>query len=143
MTKRLLIFSFALFLSACSDQNQYKAAVLAEMQKEQDIKDYKIDPQNMTDCVVDLSSKNMHGLFPFDPTRMTAYRNYTTMLTVTQSEDPKATLVQLAKDFGSSKALIEARVNYSESIGNCLASIIMKSEEEEKEKTEENTIPEQ
>ena len=132
MKKRLLIFSFALFLSACADQNQYKEAVLVEMQKEQDIKDYKIDPQNMTDCVVDLSSKNMRGLFPFDPARMTAYRNYTTMLTLTQSENPKETLTQLAKDFGSSKALIEARVNYSESIGNCLASILMKTEEQEK-----------
>ena len=129
MKKRLLIFSFALFLSACADQNQYKAAVLVEMQKEQDIKDYKIDPQNMMDCVVDLSSKNMRGLFPFDPARMTAYRNYTTMLTVRESKDPKETLSQLAKDFGSSKALVAARVNYSESIGNCLTSIIMKQEE--------------
>ena len=136
MKKRLLIFSFALLLSACADQNQYKEAVLAEMQKEQDIKDYKIDPQNITDCIVDLSSKNMPGLFPFDPARMTAYRNYTTMLTLTQSENPKETLVQLAKDFGSPKALVEARVNYSESIGNCLASVIMKSEDAEKQKNE-------
>jgi len=140
MKKRLLILSLALFLSACADQNQYQEAVLAEMQKEQDIKDYKIDPQDMTDCVVDLSSKNMHGLFPFDPARMTAYRNYTTMLTLTQSEDPKETLIQLVKDFGSSKALVQARVNYSESIGNCLASIIMKTEEQEKD--EDSTTPE-
>lgn len=133
MKKRLLIFSFALFLSACADQNQYKEAVLAEMQKEQDLKNYKIDPQDMTDCVIDLSSQNMRGLFPFDPARMTAYRNYTTMLTFTQTKDPKATLIQLTKDFGSSKALIEARVNYSESIGNCLASNIIKKEEQEKD----------
>ena len=138
MKKRLLIFLFALFLSACADQDQYKEAVLAEMQKEQDIKDYKIDPQNMTDCVVDLSSKNMRGLFPFDPARMTAYRNYTIMLTVRESSDPKETLIQLAKDFGSSKALVAARVNYSESIGNCLTSIIMKKEEEEKEEREKD-----
>jgi len=140
MKKRLLILSLALFLSACADQNQYQEAVLAEMQKEQDIKDYKIDPQDMTDCVVDLSSKNMHGLFPFDPARMTAYRNYTTMLTLTQSEDPKETLIQLVKDFGSSKALVQARVNYSESIGNCLASIIMKTEAQEKD--EDSATPE-
>ncbi len=133
MKKRLLISLSALLLSACADKNQYEEAVLAEMQGEQDIKDYKIDPEHITECVLDLTAKKMPGVFPFDPNRMMAYRNYAKMITVTKSEDPKKSLNELRTDFGSPKALMEARTNYTESIANCLASIIMSSEEEAKE----------
>lgn len=138
MKKRWLILLLAFFLSACADKNQYKEAVLTEMQKEQDIKDYKISPEAMTDCVVDLTSKKMSGFFPFDPDRMTAYRNYTVMLTLTQTEKPKETLAKLIKDFGSSKDLLTARVNYTESIGNCIASMITKLDVQEQEDTTTN-----
>lgn len=141
MKKLLLISLSALFLTACADKNQYKEAVLAEMQKEKDLKDYKIDPGHITDCVVDLTTKKMPGLFAFDPERMTAYRNYAAMLTLTKSEDPQKTLNQLVKDFGSPKALADARLNYSESIGTCVAAVIGESEEQEleQEKTKEET----
>lgn len=126
-----------MFLSACADKNQYEEAVLAEMQKEQDIKDYKIDPAHITDCVVDLTTKKMPGLFAFDPDRMMAYRNYTEMLTLTQAKNDqefKNKLNKLVQDFGSPKALADARLNYSESIGNCLTAVIGESEEAELEK---------
>ncbi len=137
MKKRLLISLSALLLSACADKNQYEEAVLAEMQKEQDIKDYKIDPAHITDCVVDLTTKKMPGLFAFDPNRMTAYRNYAEMLTLTQAKNDqefKSKRNKLIQDFGSPKALADARLNYSESIGNCLTAVIGQSEEEELEK---------
>jgi PBP1b-binding outer membrane lipoprotein LpoB len=133
MKRLLFILLLALFLSSCADKNQYRDAVLAEMKKEQDIKDYNIDPEKMTDCVVDLSSKKMAGFFSFDPSRMTAYRHYTTMLTLTQSENPKEMLVALMNNFGSSKALLKARVNYTESIANCIASTIAQLEQPTKE----------
>ncbi|MCK5924643.1 MAG: hypothetical protein KAG10_01980 [Methylococcales bacterium] len=117
-----------MLLLSCSDQKQYETAILTEMEQEKDLKDYKIDPQEMTTCVVDLTSKKMPGLFPFDPMRMEAFQNYTTMLTLTKSKDPKKTLADLASSFGSPKALQQARINYTENVGNCLASLIMKSE---------------
>ncbi|MCK5898260.1 MAG: hypothetical protein KAG10_09895 [Methylococcales bacterium] len=128
MKKRLSLLLLPLLLCACSDQNQYEATVLTEMQQEKDLKDYKIDPQEMTTCVVDLTSKKMAGLFPFDPARMEAFQNYTSMLTISQAKDPKKTMIELSKRFGSPKALQEARINYTENVGNCLASLIMKSE---------------
>ncbi len=128
MKKLLFICLSASLLTACADKNQYEEAVLAEMKTEQDLKDYKLEPQEMTDCIVDLSSKKMEGIFPFDPNRLMAYRNYTKMITVTQSKDPKQTLIELSKDFGSPKALMSARSNYTESIADCLAAVIMKTE---------------
>ena len=133
MKKLLLISLSALLLPACADKNQYEQAVLEQMQKEQDVKDYKIPPEDMAKCVIDLTTKNMPGIFPLDPNRMTAYRNYAKMLNLTKSEDPKKTLEELRTDFGSAKDLAEAHNNYTESTMNCLSAVIMKSEDAAKE----------
>jgi hypothetical protein len=134
MKKLLLISLSALLLPACADKNQYEQAVLEQMQKEQDIKDYKITPEYMTKCVVDTTSQNMPGIFAFDPKRLMAYRNYTKMLTLTNSADPKKTLEELRTDFGSAKDLAEAHTNYTESLMECYSAVISESEEAAKEK---------
>lgn len=128
MKKLLLISLSALLLPACADKNQYEQAVLEQILKEQDVKDYKIDPEHMAKCVVETSSSNMPGLFAFDPDRMTAYRNYTKMLTLAKSEDPQKTLETLRNDFGSAKALSEANNNYTESMMECYTAVISESE---------------
>ncbi|MEI8207868.1 MAG: hypothetical protein D0528_05390 [Methylococcales bacterium] len=130
MKKILLLSLAALLLPACADKNQYEQAVLEQMKKEADIKDYKITPEYMAKCVVDTTAKNMPGLFPVDPTRLTAYRNYTKMLTLTESQDPKKVLEELRTDFGSAKALAEARTNYTESLMECYTAVISESEKE-------------
>jgi hypothetical protein len=134
MNKLLLISLSALLLSACADKKQYEQAVLEQMQKEQDIKDYKIAPELMTKCVVDTTSPNMPGAFGLDPKRMTAYRNYAKMLNLPNSEDPKKTLEELRNDFGSAKALSEAHANYTESLMNCYTAILAETEAPIKEK---------
>jgi hypothetical protein len=133
MKKLLLISLSVLLLPACADQNQYEQAVLEQMQKEADIKDYKITPEYMTKCVVDTTSQNMPGIFAFDPTRMTAYRNYAKMLTLTNSTDPKKTLEELRVEFGSAKDLAEAHTNYTESLMECYSAVISESEKAAKE----------
>ena len=134
MKKLILICASTLFLTACADKQQYKEAVLAEMQTEQDLKDYNIDPEHMTECVVDLSSKDMPGAFAYDPDRLTAYQNYTKMLSMSTAKDKQGKLEELRSLFGSPRDLANAHANYTESVMNCLASIIMESEGEEKAK---------
>ena len=134
MKKISLISLSALLLPACADKNQYEQAVLEQMQKEADIKDYKITPEYMTKCVVDTTSQNMPGIFAFDPARLTAYRNYAKMLTLAQAADPKKTLEELRTDFGSAKDLAEAHTNYTESLMECYSAVISESEKAEKEK---------
>ncbi|MGZ8227418.1 MAG: hypothetical protein ACXWT3_12405 [Methylococcaceae bacterium] len=133
MKKLLLICISALLLPACADKSQYEQAVLEQMQKEQDVKDYKIDPEHMTKCVVDTSSTNMPGVFALDPARMMAYRNYAKMLTLSKAEDPKKTIEALRNDFGSAKELSDAHTNYTESVVECYAAVIGRSEEDAKE----------
>ena len=134
MKKLLLISLAALLLPACADKKQYEQAVLEQMQKEQDIKDYKIAPEYMTECVVEKTAQNMPGVFPLDPKRLTAYRNYTKMLTLSKSADPKKTLEELRTDFGTAKDLADAHTNYTESLVECYSVVISESEEAVKEK---------
>jgi len=130
MKKILLLCTSALFLTACADKQQYEAAVLAEMQAEQDVKDYKLEPEQMADCIVDLSSKKMPGVFAFDPDRLMAYQNYTKMLLMHTVKDKQKMLEELRQVFGSPKDLAAAHSNYTESVMDCLAAIIKKSEPE-------------
>ena len=137
MKKLILICASTLFLTACADKQQYEEAVLTQMQTEQDLKDYNIDPEHMTNCVVDLSSKNMPGVFAYDPDRLTAYQNYTSMLSMSTTKDKQSKLEELRSLFGSPRDLANAHANYTESVMNCLASIIMESESEEKAKNKD------
>ncbi len=134
MKKLLLIPLSALLLTACADKNQYEQAVLAQMQKEQDVKDYKIDPTDMTKCVVAQSSEKMPGVFALDPTRLTAYRNYARMISSEVPKDPKHEMEELRAAFGSPQALAEAHANYTESVVECYSVVVSKGEDAEKEK---------
>lgn len=143
MKKILLIAISALLVTACAEKGEYEDAVLEEMKKEQDVKDYKIDPEKMAQCVVDTTTKNMPGYFEFDPDRRTAYKNYTKMLTLMKASDPKKTLEELRHDFGSPKALADAHNNLTESMMNCYSAIMVQSEPDAKdnEPTTEATKP--
>jgi len=136
MKKIILICASTLFLTACADKQNYEEAVLTQMQTEQDLKDYNIDPEKMVECVVDLSSKKMPGLFPYDPVKLTAYQNYATMLSMSTAEDKQSKLEELRSLFGSPRELAMAHANYTESVMNCLAAIIMESEDEAKAEVE-------
>jgi len=133
MKKLLLISLSALLLPACADKNQYEQTVLEQMQLEKDVKDYNLSPERMAKCVVETSSSHMPGIFALDPKRLTAYRNYTKMLTLSSSKDPKKTLEELRADFGSPKALAEAHTNYTESMMDCFSAVISESEEAQQE----------
>jgi hypothetical protein len=149
MKKKLLLLLCALLLTACTDKNQYEQAILEQMQKEKDIQDYKIPPEDMAKCVVAQTAENMPGIFAFDPTRLTAYRNYTKMLALTTPKDPKSTvdqknvMAELRKDFAATPEeteaqaaahLAEAHANYTQSVVECYSVLISKSEDAEKAK---------
>jgi len=137
MKKLILICTLTLFLTACADKQKYEEAILTQMLTEQDLKDYNIDPEKMVNCVVDLSSKKMPGIFAYDPDRLTAYQNYASMLSMSTTEDKQGKLEELRSLFGSPRELAQAHANYTESVMNCLAAIIMESEGEAKAKVED------
>ncbi|MCQ8182564.1 hypothetical protein NP603_15690 [Methylomonas sp. SURF-1] len=131
MKKVMLVCSLFLFVG-CVEKDEYQNAVLEQMKTEKDIKDYKIEPEEMTKCVVNESSSNMPGLFFLDPQRRQAYKNYTKMLALNKSADPKKTLEELRGDFGDAKKLADAHSNYVESVVDCMSSLVSSTEEAQK-----------
>ena len=130
MKKNFLILFSGLFLAACGieEKNQFEQAVLEQMQADQDIKDYKIDPERMTRCVVDLTSRNMPGLFFLDPKRTPYYVGYSKLISLTQSDDPKKRLEEVKQVFGSGKEVMQAKINYSESVFECVTALVSETD---------------
>lgn len=132
MKKFLIILACSSAITACGDKKLYEQAVLEEMKKEQDVKDYKIDPEYMAKCVIDTTYDRMPGFFPFDPDRLQAYRNYTKMITLTGSKDAQKKLEELRKDFGSPQELSKAHSVYTESVMDCYTAILHDEKSEDK-----------
>ena len=133
MNKKLLILLISVFLVACADKQKYEEVVLEEMKKEQDVKDYKLDPEYMAKCVIDTTYQRMPGIFALDPDRLQAYRNYSKMLSMSLSKDPKKTLEELRNDFGSPEALAKAHSVYTESVMDCYTAILHEQEPKQQE----------
>ncbi|OQW67448.1 MAG: hypothetical protein BVN35_20480 [Proteobacteria bacterium ST_bin11] len=127
MKKMLVIV--CLLVVGCAEKDEYQSVVLASMKQDKDIKDYGIEPEMMTKCVVDTSSKDMPGLFFFDPDRRQAYKNYAKMLDLNKSTDPQKTLSELRESFGTAKELAEAHSNYVESVVECMTGLVTSGEE--------------
>ncbi len=120
-------------LSGCKDKDDYRAAVLADVQREQNdpkSKDYKVDVEVLTDCILQTSTQNMPGLFGLDPERITAYRNYAQMITIMQTPT-KEGIDKLRGVFGSPKALADARGNYTQSMVDCLSNLVTSGEQKQ------------
>ncbi|QPK62613.1 hypothetical protein IVG45_17425 [Methylomonas sp. LL1] len=129
MNKVLMVLA-ALLLVGCAEKAEYEQAVLEQVTQDKDSKDYNIKPEKMVDCVVATTAKKMPGLVPIDPTRRQAYINYTKMLKLNSSADPKKTMDELREAFGSPKELAEAHANFAESMVECLSGLVSGTEEE-------------
>lgn len=132
MKKKLLALVLPLLLVACADKDKFEQVVLEEMKKEQEVKDYKIDPEYMAKCVIDTTYQRMPGFFAFDPDRLQAYRNYSKMITMSLTKDAEKTLQELRKDFGSPQELTKAHSVYTESVMDCYTAILHEHDPEAK-----------
>lgn len=119
MKKFFLIPLSVLLLAGCSEKKAYEQAVLEQLQKEPDVKDYKISPEDMSKCIFETTSANMPGFFTYDPYRRLAYERYAKMLNANKAADPKKAFEELSTLFGSPKKLGEAHTNYTESVMEC------------------------
>lgn len=131
MKKILLISLSVLTLVACSEKEQYQQTVLEAVSNDPDIKSYHLDPEAITECIVELSSKKMDGFAPFEPMRKAAYKGYTKMISLKKSEKPEEVLKELQESFGSARGLADAHRNYSESYLECISTITNRALDEQ------------
>jgi hypothetical protein len=123
MKKLFSVTVSLLLLAGCSEKKAYEQALLEQMQKEQDVKDYNIAPEEMVKCMFETTSDKMPGFFVYDPYRRLTYERYAKMLNASKAPDPKKAFDDLAKEFGSPKKLAEAHTLYTESIMDCYSLI--------------------
>lgn len=127
--KKITGICLLLLLTACTEHKaEFENAVYSQMESDQDIKDYNIDPDTMARCVIDLTSKKMPGVISFDPQKDPYYENYAKLILIKESEDPKKTLQELQAFFGSAGEMRKAVGNYSESIMECMTNLVNKTE---------------
>ena len=136
MKKILLISLSVLTLAACSEKEQYEQAVLEAVSNDPDIQSYHLDPEVVTECIVELSSKKMDGFLPFEPMRKAAYKGYARMISLKKAEKPEEVLKELKGSFGSARGLADAHRNYSESYLECISTVTNRVLDEQEEMAE-------
>ncbi len=140
MKKLLLISVSMLTLIACSEQEAYKQAVFEQISHDPDIKSYHLDPEVITECIVDLSSKKMPGIAPFEPMRKKAYQGYTRMISLKKAEKPAEVLSELREHFGSAQGLADAHMNYSKCYLECISTVTNRALDDAEDDTEAEPI---
>ncbi|MCU0734794.1 MAG: hypothetical protein MUF20_04600 [Methylotetracoccus sp.] len=126
MSKKTFLVLLVLLLSACEAQQQamgLREAVLAKLQDDPDLKDYKLDPAKVADCVVRAISDDAPGI-PGDPRRDTYFKAYTHMLSVKTPTEAEQTLEQYKEFFGSQQGVREAALKVTDHIMTCMGEAI-------------------
>ncbi|MDT8406185.1 MAG: hypothetical protein RQ715_02935 [Methylococcales bacterium] len=129
VTSLVAALALTYLLAGCEPRNQFQEAVLNKMQQDSDIKDYRLDSEEMTDCIMTKLPRKMPGVFALDPRRLEAYQHYQKMLALPDAQNPQQTLQNLREVFGSPSALADAHRNYSQSFMDCLTELIAKRDE--------------
>jgi hypothetical protein len=125
--KKLLILVVATFvLSACEkskEQLDLKQALTAKMLNDSDLKDYKIDPADMAECVYKEIAENAPGI-PGDAKRPRYFEAYTKFVSVTSPSDAEKAITDYQDVFGDAKATRQAATSVTDHIMSCMSSAI-------------------
>ncbi len=127
MKKTLLILMIAttLLLTGCDRGKPGLEQALAEnFRNDPDLKDYKIDPDDMAECVADKISSAIPGL-PGAPQRKAYFEAYTKMVKVTANDqDPRQVIEENKEVFGSIRKSREAAFGITAHILDCMGKLV-------------------
>lgn len=132
--KKLLLATLLIFLlPACStpQQNDLKSALLAKLKDDPDLKDYKIDPSEIADCVVGEISGDIPA-YPGDPRRERFFQAYIRFVNVTSPAEAEKSLAEFEELFGSKQAAREAATNITNHNMTCMGKAIDHSDGQRK-----------
>lgn len=121
----ILMVAAALFLTGCDRGKSGLEQALAEnFRDDQDMKDYKIDPDEMAACVADEISSAIPGL-PGAPQRKAYFEAYTKMIKVTaNNQDPQQVLEENKEVFGSVRKARKAAFSVTAHILDCMGKLV-------------------
>jgi len=124
-TLPILMVAATLLLAGCDRGKPALEQALAEsFRDDQDLKDYKIDPDDMAECVADKISSAIPGL-PGAPQRKAYFEAYTKMVKVTANDqDPRQVIEENKKVFGSIRKSREAAFGITAHILDCMGELV-------------------
>jgi hypothetical protein len=126
MTKIVLALAVALALASCNKSQQQlglKEALIAKLKDDQDLKDYKLEPEEVADCVIAQITDSVPGI-PGDPRRDRYYEAYTKFMSVQAPSDAQKTIESYQDLFGSVHDARQAAMSITDFIMECMGGAI-------------------
>lgn len=128
-----LLFAICAFslLAACTTKEQtgLREVLIERFKDDQDLKDYKLDPAGVADCVVKEIAESLPG-FAGDPRRDRYFEAYAHFLSVKSPGDAEKAIADFQELFGSAKKAREAATSISDHIMTCMGKAIESAEAE-------------
>lgn len=125
MKKLIVLFLAALVLSACAKKEKtgLRDVLAQRFSEDQDLKDYKLDPAEVADCVIDEISSTLPG-FAGDPRRDEFFKAYEKFFNVKSAADAEASVNEFERLFGSRQKAREAALGVTDHIMTCMGKAI-------------------
>jgi len=122
----ILLTTLTLFGCARKEKTGLHDVLLEKFKDDQDLKDYKLDPSEVADCVVDEISASLPG-FAGDPRRPKFFEAYARFMSVKSQADAEASVAEFKDLFGSTENAREAATTITDHIMTCMGKAIEKA----------------
>jgi hypothetical protein len=122
----ILLTTLTLFGCARKEKTGLHDVLLEKFKDDQDLKDYKLDPSEVADCVVDEISASLPG-FAGDPRRPKFFEAYARFMNVKSQADAEASVAEFKDLFGSTENAREAATTITDHIMTCMGKAIEKA----------------
>ena len=133
MKKILIVFIAVLLLTACGkskEQMDLKQVLTEKFKDDSDLKDYKIKPEDIADCVLANISEDAPPV-PGDPKRVRYFEAFTKFSSAKSPSDLEKAVKEYQDIFGGVKETYAAANNVTDYIMSCMGMAIEKATPEE------------
>jgi hypothetical protein len=132
MKKIIVLLSVALLLVACGkEQSEYEELLAKEFSKDQDVIDYKLDPETLAECVSDQIAGDVPA-FSGSPAFESHFKGYKLFLRPEDPSEIPKRMKQTEDIFGSKKEANNARMQVISHTMFCLPQVREKQERSDK-----------
>ncbi|HYE35232.1 hypothetical protein [Methylocaldum sp.] len=133
MKKLIITFLAAFLLIGCANKEKttLKEALLAKFKDDSDLKDYKLDPESIADCVVGEISGGLPG-FAGDPRRERFFEAYTRFANAKSPADAEKAVTDYQQIFGSVKQARQAALSITDHVMTCMGKAVATADGGEK-----------
>jgi len=126
MKKILVSLLVAMVLTACQqtqEQLDLKAALVNKLKDDSDLKDYKIDPKDLAECVFNEIAENAPGI-PGDVKRNRYFEAFTKFITVSSPSDAEKAVKDYQDLFGGVHETHQAATSVTDHIMSCMGGAV-------------------